>query len=76
MEMVILPGTDPSLGKLLDLEMLVMTPDGRQRTEDEYRRLCAAAGFELTRIVPTRTQFCLIEGAPLGGHHDQDRPPR
>lgn len=36
-----------------DLEMLVMTAGGRERTEDEYRALFASAGFKLTRVIPT-----------------------
>jgi hypothetical protein len=39
-------GSQPSMsmGKLVDLEMLVMTAGGRQRTETEYRTLLARAG--------------------------------
>ncbi|MBL8797823.1 MAG: methyltransferase [Planctomycetia bacterium] len=64
-EMVIPPGNEPHFGKLLDLEMLVMTQGGRERTESEYRALLAAAGFELTRIVPTRSPASVIEGQPI-----------
>jgi len=38
---------------LLDLEMLAMTSGGSERTEGEFRRLLAAAGFHLERIVGT-----------------------
>ena len=44
-------GNEPSFGKLLDLDMLVI-PGGKERTEEEYRRLFAA-GFRLTRVIPT-----------------------
>jgi hypothetical protein len=64
-EMVIPPGNEPHFGKLLDLEMLVMTQGGRERTETEYRSLLAKAGFQLTRIVPTRSPACIIEGKPI-----------
>jgi penicillin G amidase len=60
-ENVITPGNDPFLGKLLDIEMLVL-PGGRERTEQEYRALFAVAGFELTNIIPTQTTLSLIEG--------------
>ena len=60
-EGVIPPGNDPSFVKLLDLTMLVV-PGGKERTEDEYRALYQAAGFNLTRIVPTRTEVSVIEG--------------
>jgi hypothetical protein len=41
--------------------MLVCT-GGRQRSEAEFRTLYAAAGFHLTRIVPTQTPVRIIEG--------------
>jgi len=44
-----------------DLNMLVCT-GGRQRSEAEFRDLYRAAGFRLTRIVPTATGICVIEG--------------
>jgi hypothetical protein len=62
-EGVIPPGNDPSFGKLLDLTMLVI-PGGKERTEDEYRALFAAGGFELARIVPTEAEVSVIEGQP------------
>jgi hypothetical protein len=60
-EYVIPPGNEPSLGKLLDLAMLLI-PGGEERTEDEYRRLYEAAQYRLTRIVPTQAQVSVIEG--------------
>ena len=62
-EGVIPPGNEPSFGKLLDLTMLVI-PGGLERTEEEYRRLYEAAGFRLTRIVPTAAEVSVIEGEP------------
>jgi hypothetical protein len=47
-----------------DVNMLVST-GGRQRSEDEFRALYRAAGFELTKIVPTAARLALIEGTPL-----------
>lgn len=61
-EALIPSGNDPSPAKLLDLQMLVMT-GGRQRTEEEYRQLYATAGLKLLRILPTNTQFSIVEGA-------------
>lgn len=43
------PGQEPAFA---DLNMLVLT-GGRERTEDEFRALLEAAGFTLTRIIPT-----------------------
>ena len=46
-----------------DVNMLVNT-GGRQRSEAEFRALYAAAGFSLTRIVPTPAPVRVIEGVP------------
>jgi hypothetical protein len=63
-EGVIPAGNDPCFGKLLDLTMLTL-PGGKERTEDEYRALFRAGGFELTRVVPTRAEVSVIEGKKL-----------
>ena len=60
---VIPPGDSFAYGKLSDLNMLV-SPGGQERTEAEYRTLLAAAGFTLTRVIPTRSRIGLIEGVP------------
>ncbi|MBL8796931.1 MAG: methyltransferase [Planctomycetia bacterium] len=60
-EGVVLPDNQPSISKFFDLAMMVL-PGGMERTEDEYRRLSEAAGFRLTRIVPTKTWISVIEG--------------
>jgi len=49
-----------------DVNMLVNT-GGRQRSEAEFRSLCAAAGFTLTRIIPTFASLSVIEGVADGG---------
>ena len=46
-----------------DVNMLVCT-GGRQRSEAEFRNLYEAAGFRLTRILPTETPVKVIEGVP------------
>jgi hypothetical protein len=61
-ESVIPPGNEPFDGKFLDLVMLLIT-GGKERTENEYRTLFERSGFELTRIVPTGTEFSsIVEG--------------
>lgn len=67
MESVIPPGNGPSLGKLLDLDMLVTTSGGRERTAAEFRLLLAAAGFRLTRIIATAAPLSVIEAVPDSG---------
>jgi hypothetical protein len=64
MEQVILPGNAPSFGKLMDLQMMVQTPGGRERTEAQYRSLLADAGFDLIGITPTACPLSVIVGAP------------
>jgi O-methyltransferase domain/Dimerisation domain len=60
-EHVLPPGDEPSFGKLLDLNMLLL-PGGVERTEDEFRRLYEAAGFRLTRIVTAQGDLSVVEG--------------
>jgi hypothetical protein len=50
---------------LLDLEMLVLTPGGHERTEAEFRAILSAAGFTITRIVPTTAPVSVIEARPV-----------
>lgn len=64
-ERVIPPGNGPMFGKLMDLTMLVVH-GGRERTGEEFRRLFEAAGFRLTRIVPTASDVSVVEGEPGG----------
>jgi ubiquinone/menaquinone biosynthesis C-methylase UbiE len=49
----------------MDLHMLVLL-GARERTEAEFRRLLARAGFEVRRVVPTRSPagVSVIEAAP------------
>ena len=49
---------------LVDLEMLVQAPGGRERTESEFRAILSAAEFTMTRIVPTTTPAIVIEARP------------
>ncbi len=59
-ELVLKGRNEPDFGKLMDLNMLVMA-GGLERTADEFRALLAEAGFELTRIVPTKSKSNVIE---------------
>ncbi len=53
------PGPTPA--KMLDIEMLVMTVGGKERTEEEFRDLFAASGLKLNRIVRTARPICMVE---------------
>ena len=63
-EMLIPPGNQPSIAKLLDLEMLVTT-GGRERTEKEFKSLLESSGFKLSRTIATQESICVIEGIRL-----------
>ncbi|HEX2278303.1 MAG TPA: methyltransferase [Candidatus Tectomicrobia bacterium] len=63
-EHVLVPGNAPSWTKLLDLEMLVITSGGRERTEEEFRALLDSAGFALQRVIPTASPISIIEAVP------------
>jgi hypothetical protein len=60
---VIQPGNDFSPGKFLDLQMLIF-PSGCERTEKQFRALFAAAGWQLTRIIPTAAADSIVEAVP------------
>ena len=62
-ERVIPAGNVASEATLFDINMLVVL-GSQERTEQEYRALLYAAGFDLTRVVPTRSAMSLIEGVP------------
>ena len=59
---VVPAGNGAHFGKLLDLEMMVLTPRGRERTRAEFRDLLKRAGFRLARVVPTETHVSVVEG--------------
>jgi hypothetical protein len=61
-DMVMPDDSEPSRAKVLDIEMLVMTPGGRERTAEEFHALFASADLQLSRIVETTLPICIIEG--------------
>jgi O-methyltransferase domain len=61
---VIRPGNDFSPSKFLDLQMLIF-PGGQERTEKQFRTLLAAAGWRLTRIIPTAAIDSIVEAVPV-----------
>lgn len=62
-EHVVAPPNHAPAGKFMDLNMLVL-PGGQERTRDEFAALFAAAGFRLTRVIPTASPASIIEGIP------------
>ena len=64
-DFVVPAGNEPSLAKLYDLQMLVMSSfGGRERTPAEFEELLGAGGFRLGGILPTPSQQSIIEGVP------------
>lgn len=59
-EMIIPTGNEPSISKLMDLEVLVMG-GGCERTESEFYNLIKSSGFSLDRILPTQENISVIE---------------
>lgn len=49
---------------MTDLEMLVTTSGGRERTETEFRNLLADAGFRHLRTLPTASPLSVFEARP------------
>jgi hypothetical protein len=63
-DQVVPSGNDPTMSKIVDLEMLVL-PGGMERTEQQFRELFASSGFRLERILPTPGLQYIIEGVPV-----------
>src|SRR5262245_30714717 len=61
---VIDPPNAPDPKKFFDVAMMLM-PGGRERNEPEWKALYDAAGFRVTRIIPTPAPHSVIEGAPV-----------
>jgi hypothetical protein len=60
LESVIPTGPEPDLGKFIDIEMLAL-PGGRERTAEDFAALFDRAGFELVKIVPTKSPLSVVE---------------
>jgi ubiquinone/menaquinone biosynthesis C-methylase UbiE len=60
LELVVPPGNTPHMSKVLDIEMLLF-PGGRERTEQEYAEIFARGGFRLTRVIPTKSPYSVVE---------------
>jgi alkyl hydroperoxide reductase subunit AhpC/2-polyprenyl-3-methyl-5-hydroxy-6-metoxy-1,4-benzoquinol methylase len=71
-EMVLPTGNTPHPGKVLDMMMLV-GPGGQERTEQEYGKLLAQAGFRLTRLVPTESAVSVVEAEPVVSDTEVER---
>lgn len=59
-ETVLPPDTRPHFAHHLDIAMMVMT-GGRERTPDEFAHLLGESGFRLSRVIPTRSAYSIVE---------------
>ncbi|MFJ6797941.1 methyltransferase [Streptomyces sp. NPDC091268] len=64
MEMVPTPGNSAHSAKLIDLWLMLLV-GGKERTEEQYGELLAAAGFELTGVHQTAAAISIIEARPV-----------
>ena len=60
-EMVVPPPGVPSFSRLIDLEMLAISTNGKERTEREFADLLAKSGLALARVVPTQSPYSVLE---------------
>jgi hypothetical protein len=60
LEAVIRADAEPDFGKFIDIEMLAL-PGGRERRAEEFKALFARSGFEMTKIVPTKSPLSIVE---------------
>jgi len=54
----------PHFSKILDVRMLAGT-GGRERTPSEYEALLAGTGFRLERVIPTLSQYSIVEAVAV-----------
>ncbi len=60
-ETVISEDNKPEFGKLFDLQMLIGTEGGKERTRKEFEDIFNEAGFKLNRIIDTVSPFSIVE---------------
>ena len=63
-EAVVPDGNGPSPAKLFDMLMMLL-PDGMERTEAQFRQIFAASGFALAGITATASPVSVIEARPV-----------
>ena len=61
-EMLVEPDTTDGPGPFVDLQMLTVCDEGRQRGRAEMAALLKQAGFELSRVVHTPVLVSVVEG--------------
>jgi hypothetical protein len=59
------PGNQPHFGKYVDMNIMLQTEGGYQRSEEQHRVLFAASGFRLSRVVPTTSALSVTEARKM-----------
>ncbi|HEX6120357.1 MAG TPA: methyltransferase [Dongiaceae bacterium] len=60
-EHIVPDGAAPHFARFMDINMLVMTDGGRERTQQEFERLVRPAGLRLGKVVPTEVGISALE---------------
>lgn len=63
-EAIVSEAPGPDFSKVLDVIMLAVT-GGRERTPSEYEALLSRASFSFQRVIPTPSQYSIIEAAAM-----------
>ena len=58
------PLCGPATEYLIDMQMMAMFGNARERTEAEFRELLTGAGFDLTRVIATASPVSILEAVP------------
>ena len=59
---IVIPDRNASFGKVWpDIEMMVMLPNGKERTEAQFHELLAEAGLILRQVIPTKSELSILE---------------
>ncbi len=60
-EMLMPHNNEMFVGKFIDVESLLLTEGGRERSEAEYRKLLEDSGFTVNAVIGTQTPISIIE---------------
>jgi hypothetical protein len=63
-EAIVSEDPGPDFSKVLDIIMLAVT-GGRERIPSEYEALLSKSGFRLEKIIPTQSQYSIIEASAV-----------
>jgi hypothetical protein len=63
-EFAVSGANEASLGKDADMIMMAF-PGGKERTSQEYAALFERSGFQLSKVTPTKSAVCVVEGKPV-----------